>query len=122
MSPGLRSTTMKAGIRLSANGCDGRTKARRIEKESSAKAVEAEVPQAMRIPGRLTLVAMMFPMVVGLGGARAQEPAAPDGVTQTAPTPEKPNPLKRRLSDRERIQQQKDLKQELRGDYKKWLD
>jgi GWxTD domain-containing protein len=61
-------------------------------------------------------------MLVGLGNAPGQAAAAPDGVTQTAPAAEKPNPLKRRLSDRERIEQQKDLKQELRGDYKKWLD
>src|SRR5208283_5031590 len=42
--------------------------------------------------------------------------------TQAAPTVEKPNPLKRRLTDKERVAQQKDLKQELRGDFKTWLD
>jgi len=35
---------------------------------------------------------------------------------------EKPNPLKRRLTDKERITQQKELKKELRGDFKIWLD
>ncbi len=61
-------------------------------------------------------------MVTGWGSARAQQQSAPDGVTQTAPVVEKPNPLKRRLTDKERIEQQKDLKQELRGDFKTWLD
>jgi GWxTD domain-containing protein len=65
---------------------------------------------------------MLLPMLAGWGLARGQEAAAPTGVIQTAPTTEKPDPTKRRLSDREKVQQQKDLKQELRGDYKKWLD
>jgi len=43
-------------------------------------------------------------------------------VTQTAPATEKPNPLKRRLSDREKFDQQKQLKEELHGVYKTWLD
>jgi len=76
----------------------------------------------MKIPGRLILVAMLFPMVAGVGSVRAQETTAPDGVTQTTPAVEKPNPLKRRLSDKEKIQQQKDLKQELHGVYKTWLE
>jgi GWxTD domain-containing protein len=76
----------------------------------------------MRIPGRLILVATLFPMLVGLGNARGQAAVAPDGVTQTPPAAEKPNPLKRRLGDRERIQQQKDLKGELKGPYKQWLE
>ncbi|MDP9049172.1 MAG: GWxTD domain-containing protein [Acidobacteriota bacterium] len=63
---------------------------------------------------------MLFPMLVGLGTSRGQ--VAPDGVTQTAPAAEKPNPLKRRLSDREKFQQQKELKYELKGVYKTWLD
>ncbi len=76
----------------------------------------------MRIPGRLILVAMLFPMLVGLVNAQGQATTAPDGVTQTAPAAEKPNPLKRRLGDRERIQQQKALKDELKGVYKVWLE
>jgi GWxTD domain-containing protein len=53
----------------------------------------------------------------------AMQPATtPDGVVKVPPTPEKPDPLKRRLSDKERIQQNKDLKKELKGEYKTWLD
>ena len=76
----------------------------------------------MRIPGRLILVGMLFPMLVGFASAQGQATTAPDGVTQAPPAVEKPNPLKRRLSDRERIQQQKDLKEELHGVYKTWLE
>ena len=71
---------------------------------------------------RLALGVMLFPMFAGWGLAQAQQTSTPDGVTQTPPQTEKPNPLKRRLSDRERIQQQKDLKQELHGVYKTWLE
>ena len=81
----------------------------------------------MRAAGGLVLGAMLFS--VGWGSARGQQataPAAqapaPDGVTQTVPAVEKPNPLKRRLTDKEKITQQKALKEELKGVYKTWLD
>ena len=48
--------------------------------------------------------------------------SAPDGVTQGKATEEKPDPLKRQPSDKERFAQQKALRQELKGVYKKWLD
>ena len=58
--------------------------------------------------------------------AFAQQPTqtapATDGVTKVAPTTEQPDPTKRRLSDKERFQQQKALKGELKGEYKKWVD
>ncbi len=44
------------------------------------------------------------------------------GVTKTAPVPEKPDPLKRRLSDREERERLKATRIELKGQYKKWLD
>jgi GWxTD domain-containing protein len=82
---------------------------------------------------------MLFSMGVVWGSAQGQQagttpasaPAAAsateakpagDGVTQVPAVVEKPNPLKHRLTDKERVQQQKDLKQELRGDFKTWLD
>jgi len=51
-------------------------------------------------------------------------PTAQDngGVTKTAPVPEKPDPLKRRLSDHEERQRRQATKDELKGQYKKWLD
>ena len=45
-----------------------------------------------------------------------------DGVTKGPVTVEKPDPLKRPLSDKEKIAQQKAVKQELKGVYKKWVD
>jgi len=46
--------------------------------------------------------------------AGAQSPSTPDSSTE--------DPLKRQLPDKERFKQQKELKQELKGPYKKWLD
>jgi GWxTD domain-containing protein len=81
----------------------------------------------MRFPARFVPGAMLLSMVVGWGAvgspsARAQAAAPPNGVSQVPPTVEKPDPMKRRLTDKERIKQQKDLKGELHGVYKTWLD
>jgi len=83
----------------------------------------------MRISGRLVLVAVLAAVSASWGVAQAQDasagtttPPPSTGVTQTPPTAEKPNPLKRRLNDREKFEQQQNLKQELKGTYKKWLD
>ena len=43
-------------------------------------------------------------------------------MTQTPPVTEKPDPLKRRLSDREKFEQQKAPEGRAAGVYKKWLD
>ena len=84
--------------------------------------LKREYYKAMKIPGRLFVGFMLLAIAVGWGSSRGQDATTPDGVTQTPPATEKPNPLKRRLSDREKIQQQKDLKQELHGVYKTWLE
>ncbi|HEV2620163.1 MAG TPA: GWxTD domain-containing protein, partial [Acidobacteriaceae bacterium] len=76
----------------------------------------------MRFPGRLILAVFLVAMAAEWSGLRAQGTKSTDGVTQTAPVAEKPDPLKRRLGDRERFQQQKDLKNELHGVYKTWLE
>jgi GWxTD domain-containing protein len=52
--------------------------------------------------------------------ARAQ--STQDDVKQGTPVEEKPDPLKRQPSDKERFKQQRALRQELKGVYKKWLD
>jgi GWxTD domain-containing protein len=49
-------------------------------------------------------------------------PASTDGVTQGQPTTEKPDPLKRQPTDKERLEQKKKLQGELHGVYKKWVD
>jgi GWxTD domain-containing protein len=78
----------------------------------------------MKFPGCFVLSAVVFSMVgvAGLGSAMAQDAAPPDGVTQVPTTPAKPDPLKRRISDKERIQQNKALHNELSDHYKQWLD
>src|SRR5271168_5483799 len=70
--------------------------------------------------------AVLFLLMMGARGLAAQEtpasPAQTDGVTRGPVTVEKPDPLKRPLSDKEKIAQQKAIKQELKGVYKKWVD
>jgi GWxTD domain-containing protein len=70
--------------------------------------------------------ALLFLAMMGSRVLSAQETngAAPvtDGVTQGPVTVEKPDPLKRQLSDKEKFAQQKALKGELHGVYKTWLD
>ena len=53
----------------------------------------------------------------------AQDAAAPETVSADASSQDAAvNPLHRKLSDKERLSQQKALRQELKGPYKKWLD
>jgi GWxTD domain-containing protein len=81
----------------------------------------------MKTPGRLVLAAALAAVSAGWGIVWGQDAAPPaksnsNGVNQTQPVEPKPDPRKRRLSDNEKFQQQKELKQELKGDYRKWLD
>jgi GWxTD domain-containing protein len=70
--------------------------------------------------------AFLFVLLMGarMGTAQATpaSPAEPDGVTKGPTIVEKPDPLKRPLSDKEKLAQQKALKQELKDVYKKWVD
>ncbi len=69
--------------------------------------------------------ALFFLLLMGVRMIPAQAtPATPqaDGVTRGPVTVEKPDPLKRPLSDKEKLAQQKNLRQELKGVYKKWVD
>jgi GWxTD domain-containing protein len=77
---------------------------------------------AVLVMGTFSAVGDVSAQVTGAATKPAQE-AVPT-VERTAPPEERPDPLKRRLSDRERIQQQKYLKNELKpdGTFKKWLE
>ncbi|WP_433972249.1 GWxTD domain-containing protein [Tunturiibacter lichenicola] len=70
--------------------------------------------------------ALLFLAMMGAGVLAAQQTTggstAPDGVTKGPTVTEQPDPLKRPLSDQEKIAQRKALKQELKGVYKKWVD
>jgi GWxTD domain-containing protein len=70
------------------------------------------------------MIATLFAAVFVPRPMFAQDSQTPtsDGVTQAPPTTEKPDPLKRRLTDKEKIQQQKAIRGELHGVYKKWVD
>src|SRR6185437_3881985 len=80
---------------------------------------------------RVLFVGITALTLVGWGmGARAQAtnsattPAMQDngGVVKSQPQEEKPDPLKRRLSDSQERQRKKAAIQELKGTYKTWLD
>jgi GWxTD domain-containing protein len=66
--------------------------------------------------------ALLVLALVGVRASAAQDQGTPDGVTKGASTVEKPDPLKRPLSDKEKIAQNKALRYELKGEYKKWVD
>ncbi len=81
--------------------------------------------------GRISAAALILVCFSAAGLLRAQDitptPTGQDQnptVNKTTPPEEKPDPMKRRLSDRERLQQNKYLKQELKpdGTFKKWLE
>jgi len=70
--------------------------------------------------------AFLFLLLMGVRVVTAQEtpasPAQTDGVKKGPPITEQPDPQKRPLTDKEKIAQQKALRQELKGVYKKWVD
>jgi len=74
------------------------------------------------------LVSLLLVAIAATAGGRtvfAQEggtTSTPDGVTKAPTVTEKPDPLKRRLTDSEKRQQNKELRQELKGSYKTWVD
>ena len=89
----------------------------------------------MKIPQfRFVFAAVaVLALVCAGGGALAQDtaPAAPvanpatqdnGGVTQAPAVAERPDPLKRRLSDHEERARRRATVAELKGEYKKWLD
>jgi GWxTD domain-containing protein len=74
-------------------------------------------------------LAVFLGMLTAVSYLRAQSTAAaqpsPDSASpqsQTQDQTQDQDPLKRHLSDKERFKQQKELKQELHGIYKKWVD
>ncbi len=73
-------------------------------------------------PAVLLALCLAGPSQASLYAQTDNSASSADGVTKTQPTEEKPDPLKRRLTDKERFQQQKALKGELHGVYKKWVD
>src|SRR5215475_12602552 len=52
----------------------------------------------------------------------SSQPAQAGGQNSSSPDASTEDPLKRQLPDKEKFKQQKELKQELKGPYKKWVD
>ena len=66
-------------------------------------------------------------IVAGGSFSQAQSSKGPQAANQTSSTAQSADdqaqdPLKRQLPDKERFKQQKELRQELKGEYKKWVD
>ena len=74
---------------------------------------------------RFSVLALGF-LLVGAGvSLRAQSPdqtPSTDGVKRVPVEPDVPDPTKRERTDREKIQQNKAMKQELKGSYKTWVE
>jgi GWxTD domain-containing protein len=70
--------------------------------------------------------ALLFLGMIGVQALAAQQPAGSfaqtDGVTKGPAVTEQPDPLKRPVNDKEKIAQQKAVKQELKGVYNKWVN
>ncbi len=78
----------------------------------------------MRLQSSVSLAVSLLLCAAGVTGARvhAQSPAASGGVEKSAPVEERPDPLKRRLSDSAERNRRKALTHELSPEDKKWLD
>ena len=81
----------------------------------------------MKTSVKLSFIAILLVPALGLmarsAGAQANAaPPAADGVTKGPVVVEHPDPLKTRISDKQRFAQQKHVRDELKGGYKKWLD
>src|SRR5437763_1084716 len=74
------------------------------------------------VSGMAFLFLLLMGVRVGTAQTTPESPAQADGVKKGPPITEQPDPTKRPLSDKEKIAQQKALKQELKGVYKKWVD
>src|SRR5258707_14189583 len=71
------------------------------------------------VSGTAFLFLLLMGVRVGAAQTTPASPAQTDGVTRGPVTVEKPDPLKRPLSDKEKREQQKNLRQGLKGVYKK---
>ena len=65
---------------------------------------------------------MSVPSLSAIGQTTAAPAGTTDGVTKSPVVVEHPDPLKTRMSDKQRFEQQKAVKKELKGGYKKWVD
>jgi len=86
---------------------------------------QEQTPLLMMTSRRVIFGTAFFFLLMGMQMLSAQgTPASPqdDGVTKGPTITEKPDPLKRPLTDKEKIAQQKAVKKELKGEYAKWVN
>ena len=76
----------------------------------------------VQLPILALVVCLSIPCAVSLMAQTEQANPATDPVVKTPPIEEKPDPLKRRLTDKERIRRNKEIQGELHGPYKKWVN
>jgi GWxTD domain-containing protein len=87
-----------------------------------------KTPQVRFVVPGIAVVALlcasagMFAQTPSANGTADQSVQDNGSVTKTPPVAEKPDPLKRRLSDHEERERRKATVAELKGEYKKWLD
>jgi GWxTD domain-containing protein len=72
-----------------------------------------------RFPAIFAIAFGAFLAIPSIQAQQADSQSTPDAQDQSAPAQD---PLTRQRSDKERFKQQKELKQELHGTYKKWVD
>src|SRR5271156_197493 len=71
----------------------------------------------------LLLLSLGLPsMAIAQTGSQTSTPASSNPTQDTQSTPGNQDPLKRPLNDKEKFKQQKELRNELKGPYKKWVD
>jgi GWxTD domain-containing protein len=68
------------------------------------------------------LLSLGLPSVVIAQSAAPSQAGTPAASSNTSPDTQTQDPLKRPLSDKEKFKQQKELRNELKGPYKKWVD
>ncbi|MGB8537399.1 MAG: GWxTD domain-containing protein [Acidobacteriaceae bacterium] len=61
-------------------------------------------------------------MAIAQTGSQTSTPASSNPTQDTQTTPGNQDPLKRPLNDKEKFKQQKELRNELKGPYKKWVE
>jgi hypothetical protein len=70
---------------------------------------------------RTGLIAL-FALVLGVVGGAAAHAQDQDGVQRNPPVDDRPDPTQRTRTDQETIKAQRNMKNELKGSYKTWVD
>src|SRR6185437_9720451 len=111
---------MIAGYESDSTSCTGEVTALQYRLVNRSTALFMNTSRRL-----VSVAALLFMTMAGVSALPAQDAnplPAVDGTTSNPANVEKPDPLKRQLTDKEKRAQQKELRGELHGVYKKWLD